>query len=205
METRRDQREIERDLSAEWITHLAERVVGHMRAGDNLAGAHEDTPAYDSPTEIAQTHDRLGKRRGRAVTTEGRGHRKYRLSRIHPNVSTSTVRRSDASSLLGQAKKTDHQDASLRCYGDQMRTTISIDDELYRAVKEQAARSGRTIGEIIEDAVRRSLSRLREQTGGPLPPLPTYGGSGVLPGVDLTSNAALRDVMDAGESVDALR
>ncbi len=28
-------------------------------------------------------------------------------------------------------------------------------------------------------------------------PLPVYGGSGVLPGVDLASNAAVRDVMDA--------
>lgn len=39
----------------------------------------------------------------------------------------------------------------------------------------------------------------------PLPQLPAYGGTGVLPGVDLASNAALRDVMDVGEAVDALR
>jgi predicted transcriptional regulator len=38
-----------------------------------------------------------------------------------------------------------------------MRTTVRIDDELYRAVKEQAARTGRAIGEVIEDALRRSL------------------------------------------------
>ena len=35
-----------------------------------------------------------------------------------------------------------------------MRTTIRIDDELYRSVKEQAARSGRTVASVLEDAVR---------------------------------------------------
>lgn len=86
-----------------------------------------------------------------------------------------------------------------------MRTTVRIDDELYRAVKEQAARTGRTVGEIISDAVRRSLTADDGYSDAPLPSLPAYGGSGVLPGVDLTGNAALRDVMDADEPVDALR
>jgi hypothetical protein len=87
-----------------------------------------------------------------------------------------------------------------------VRTTIRIDDELYRAVKEQAARSGRTVAEIVEDAVRRSLADgPSDATVESMAPLPTYGGSGVLPGVDLTSNAALRDVMDGDEPVDALR
>ncbi|MDP8959997.1 MAG: ribbon-helix-helix domain-containing protein [Actinomycetota bacterium] len=86
-----------------------------------------------------------------------------------------------------------------------MRTTVRIDDELYRAVKHQAARTGRTVGEIIEDAIRRAMAPSDSGRDSPLPPLPVYGGSGVLPGVDLSSNAALRDVMDADEPVDALR
>lgn len=86
-----------------------------------------------------------------------------------------------------------------------MRTTITIDDELYRTVKQRAAQSGRTVGEIIEDAVRRALDHRPGAADEPLAPLPTYGGTGVLPGVDLTSNAALRDAMDADEPVDALR
>jgi hypothetical protein len=86
-----------------------------------------------------------------------------------------------------------------------MRTTVRIDDELYRAVKERAARAGRTVGEIIEDAVRRSITADDRGADEPLPRLPVYGGSGLLPGVDLTSNAALRDVMDTDEPVDALR
>ena len=85
-----------------------------------------------------------------------------------------------------------------------MRTTIRIDDELYRRVKLRAHGSGRTIAEVIEDAIQLAL---RED----VPPtaqatrLPTYGGSGVLGGVDITSNAALRDVMDGDVAVDALR
>lgn len=86
-----------------------------------------------------------------------------------------------------------------------MRTTIRIDDELYREVKAQAARAGRTVGELIEDAVRRSVSSTGPAAPAPpLPPLTVYGGSGVLPGVDLTSNASLREVMDREEAVDAL-
>lgn len=97
----------------------------------------------------------------------------------------------------------EHQDARLWCYGAPVRTTVRIDDELYRAVKAQAARSGRTIGEVIEDAVRTALRT--EPPERTMLPLPTYGGSGVMPGVDLASNAALADAMDQGTAADALR
>ncbi|MDQ3451542.1 MAG: ribbon-helix-helix domain-containing protein [Actinomycetota bacterium] len=82
---------------------------------------------------------------------------------------------------------------------------MRIDDELYRAVKEQAARAGRTVGEVIEDAIRRSVTAEDQEPHERPPRLPTYGGSGVLPGVDLTNNAGLRDLMDTDEPVDALR
>jgi hypothetical protein len=86
-----------------------------------------------------------------------------------------------------------------------MRTTVRIDDELYRAVKERSARTGHTVGQIIEDAIRRALAPSQDERAQPLPPLPTYGGSGVLPGVDLTNNAALRELLDGDEPVHALR
>ena len=38
-----------------------------------------------------------------------------------------------------------------------MRTTIRIDDDLYREVKERAARAGRTVAAVLEDAVRRGV------------------------------------------------
>ena len=83
-----------------------------------------------------------------------------------------------------------------------MRTTIRIDETLYRKAKARAAQTGRTVSEVIEDAVRESMRPGRRDVE--VTPLPTFGGSGVLPGVDLTSNAAVRDVMDEGVSVDAM-
>lgn len=86
-----------------------------------------------------------------------------------------------------------------------MRTTIRIDDELYQAVKERAVRTRRTVGELIEDAVRRSLSTDDAPRSVRLTPLPVYGGSGVLPGVDLADNASLRELMDQDVPARALR
>ncbi|MGB3893582.1 ribbon-helix-helix domain-containing protein [Mycolicibacter sinensis] len=85
-----------------------------------------------------------------------------------------------------------------------MRTTIRIDDDLYREVKALAARSGRTVAAVLEDAVRRGL---RPQTREPkarytVRPL---GSGGLRPGVDLSSNAAVAEVMDDHGSLDALR
>jgi hypothetical protein len=84
-----------------------------------------------------------------------------------------------------------------------MRTTIRLDDDLYREVKAQAARDGRTVGEVIEDALRARTRHAGDEA--PIEPLPVYAGSGVLPGIDLGDNAALRDAMDADGPLDALR
>lgn len=85
-----------------------------------------------------------------------------------------------------------------------MRTTVRIDDDLYRRLKQRAVETGRTIGSLIEDAVRAALAP-KPPSSEELEPLPTCGGSGVMPGVDITSNVAVRDAMDADESLDALR
>lgn len=85
-----------------------------------------------------------------------------------------------------------------------MRTTIRLDDELYRAVKTRAAATGRTVTAIIEDAIRVLLSD-RAAVTGPLSPLPVHGGSGTLPGVDLTNSADLLEVVERDLSLDALR
>jgi hypothetical protein len=85
-----------------------------------------------------------------------------------------------------------------------MRTTIRIDDAIYRRAKERAARTGTTVSEVIEDAVREAL-RPRQGLPEPLPELPVYGGSGTMPGVELADSAGLRDVMDEGEDLGALR
>lgn len=83
-----------------------------------------------------------------------------------------------------------------------MRTTIRIDDDLYRRAKAAAAKSGRTVGELIEDAVRDALEPAVPTSE--TRPLPRFGGSGVHPGVDLTDPRSLRDLMDP-VGPDALR
>ncbi len=85
-----------------------------------------------------------------------------------------------------------------------MRTTINISEQIYRAAKARAAESSQTVSEVIEDAVREAL-RPKPQAAAATAPLPVFGGSGVLPGVDLSDAGALLDLMDAGGGADALR
>lgn len=85
-----------------------------------------------------------------------------------------------------------------------MRTTIRIDDDLYRRAKATAARQGRSVGQLIEDAVRVAL-RPRIGAAGEIAELPVFGGSGTLPDVDLADPRALRDLMDATTDGRALR
>lgn len=85
-----------------------------------------------------------------------------------------------------------------------MRTTINISEHLYRAAKARAAETSQTVSEVIEDAIRESL-REKPEAKAPLAPLPVFGGSGVLPGIDLSDATALREAMDRGEPIDSLR
>ncbi|MGH3436173.1 MAG: ribbon-helix-helix domain-containing protein [Sciscionella sp.] len=85
-----------------------------------------------------------------------------------------------------------------------MRTTIRIDDELYREVKSSAALSGRTVSAVLEDVVRRGLHPPQQREGGRYVVSPT-GTGGVRPGIDLASNTAVSEALDEGTPVDALR
>ena len=75
-----------------------------------------------------------------------------------------------------------------------MRTTVDIDDALLRAVKVRAVRERKTLKETFEQALRAFLADPAPLAA--LPPIPTFHGRGVQPGVDLTDGAALRDFLD---------
>ena len=78
-----------------------------------------------------------------------------------------------------------------------MRTTIDINDGLLRAVKSHAARDRRTLKAVVEQALRQLLAgTARAAADGP--PIPVFRGQGVKPGVDLTDNAALLNIMARG-------
>lgn len=75
-----------------------------------------------------------------------------------------------------------------------MRTTVRLPDELMRAAKRRAQETGRSLTQLLEDCLRAELQR-PARVRGVLEPLPTYAGKGLQPGVDLTDQAALDDLM----------
>ena len=81
-----------------------------------------------------------------------------------------------------------------------MRTTVSVDDELLAAARARASAEGVTLSQVVEAGLRRELASATED--GEAPPVPVFrGGTGPRPGVDLTSNAALHELLDEGVAV----
>ena len=76
-----------------------------------------------------------------------------------------------------------------------MRTTIRLEEELLREAKAQAAASGKTLTQLIDDALRESLGRRKQIRRKPVV-LPTSGEGGLQPGVDLNDSSALLDLME---------
>lgn len=77
-----------------------------------------------------------------------------------------------------------------------MRTTISIEDHLLAEAKKVAARSGKSLAKVIEDALRESLARKKEFRRAEPVRLVTFRGGGLQPGVDLDDSSALLDLME---------
>lgn len=85
-----------------------------------------------------------------------------------------------------------------------MRTTLSIDDDLYRRAKAAAALRGRSVTSLIEDALRQALDG--PPSPGRVPDLPVAPESGgPLPGIDLHDARSLAAVLDEGRGLHALR
>lgn len=81
-----------------------------------------------------------------------------------------------------------------------MRTTLTIDDHLLSEAKAVAARTHRTIGSVFEDALRQMLARAddpRSTTGAVN--LPSDGGSGLQPGVDLENKEQIAELLGDNE------
>ena len=80
-----------------------------------------------------------------------------------------------------------------------MRTTIRIDDDLHREAKRLALETDRTLTAVIEDALREVLARRNQRAKRRRYGLPTFGGAGLQPGVDLDASAVLLDLMEGAE------
>ena len=86
----------------------------------------------------------------------------------------------------------------LRCMP---RTTIDLDDHLLRALKQRAAREGRTLAALVNELLQAASAsrpgkpyrfRMAVHKGGP--------HDGLLPGVDLDDRDRLYDAMDEPKS-----
>ncbi|MET3806806.1 plasmid stability protein [Nakamurella sp. UYEF19] len=77
-----------------------------------------------------------------------------------------------------------------------MKATMNLDDQLYRRVKIRAAEEGTTVTSLVEQALVALLSApSTPQAPFQITVLPSAGG--VRPGVDLTSNAAMTELLDS--------
>jgi hypothetical protein len=88
-----------------------------------------------------------------------------------------------------------------------MPTTVELNVELARQAAQLAAREGRTLSAVVEEAVTYLLSDRRRANGNQPPPVvyPTYGGGGAAPGLDLSDNSGVRDFLDDGVPPEKLR
>jgi hypothetical protein len=78
-----------------------------------------------------------------------------------------------------------------------MRTTISIEDSLLEQARKVSLLRSCTLGEVIEDSLRETLSvQAKTARKAPGKPIKTYGGAGLQPGIDLSSAASLLESME---------
>jgi hypothetical protein len=73
-----------------------------------------------------------------------------------------------------------------------MKTTLTIDDSVMVRLRRESARTGRTMSELVETALRRLLQSKPDQPG--LQPLPTFKSGGAL--VDIADRDALYRAME---------
>jgi hypothetical protein len=73
-----------------------------------------------------------------------------------------------------------------------MKTTLIIDDSVMARLRRESARTGRTMSELVETALRRLLQAKRDV--GELTPLPSFNSGGAL--VDIADREALYRAME---------
>jgi hypothetical protein len=76
-----------------------------------------------------------------------------------------------------------------------MRTTVNIDDGLLAEAKVLAAKTSRSLGAVLDDALRVLLRRDADEPGRDRFRLPTHGTGGLRAGVDLDDKEALAEVL----------
>ncbi|PKB79419.1 MAG: hypothetical protein BZY88_13330 [SAR202 cluster bacterium Io17-Chloro-G9] len=70
-----------------------------------------------------------------------------------------------------------------------MKMTIRLDKNLHKEAKELAARTGRSLTAVVEDALSETLARPSLAGDCPSVRLPTFAGKGMQPSVNLDDSA----------------
>jgi hypothetical protein len=78
-----------------------------------------------------------------------------------------------------------------------MRTTIRINDDLFKRAKKHAADEGRTLTSLVEDALVLILSKPKSSQRKRVKLPVSKATGGVLPGIDLNRSSDLEEVMNA--------
>ena len=73
-----------------------------------------------------------------------------------------------------------------------MKTTLNISEKVMRDLKHEAARSGKTMSELVESALRSALAAKKEPIAEVS--LPTFRGG--KPRIDISNRESLYDVME---------
>ncbi|EIJ34293.1 CopG family transcriptional regulator [Thiothrix nivea DSM 5205] len=81
--------------------------------------------------------------------------------------------------------------------GMDMRTTIQLDNHLHEMARQYALATGKTFAALVEEALREKLMSQAAPKPRMRVKLTTVKGKGIRHGVDLDSNAALLDLMEA--------
>jgi plasmid stability protein len=77
-----------------------------------------------------------------------------------------------------------------------VRTTIKLDDEVFRAYKQRAAARGTTFAEEVEEALRADLQSRRSLADEDPFEVLVFAGDGSRALIDIAGNRALQELMD---------
>jgi hypothetical protein len=79
-----------------------------------------------------------------------------------------------------------------------VRTTLSIADDVLAAYRRLAAESHRTLSAVIEEGLRELAARREAADAEVSGHFTIVGGEGLRPGITLDDNAGLREILDEG-------
>ena len=83
---------------------------------------------------------------------------------------------------------------------------VILDDALHRQAKRFAAQHGRTLSQLIGEALHLRLASPNPPAGQELPPLPVcHAGGGLRPGLSLEDMKTIYDAMDEGLPIEKLK